>query len=71
MVRSGNDIIKIAWEPILDRCFYAGVSANPSDNVEPPYQGVETSGNVISSYFHLILYKWKYGTNWKHFLVAK
>lgn len=59
MVRSGTDIIKIAWEPILDRCLYAGVSPNPSDYIEPPYQGVETSGNVISSYFHLILYKWK------------
>ncbi len=44
MVRSGTDIIKIAWEPILDRCLYAGVSPNPSDYVEPPYQGVEISG---------------------------
>jgi hypothetical protein len=35
MVRSGTDIIKIAWLPILDRCLYAGVSPNPSDYLEP------------------------------------
>jgi hypothetical protein len=37
MVRSGTDIIKIAWLPILDRCLYAGVSPNPSDYLEPLY----------------------------------
>jgi hypothetical protein len=35
VVRSGTDIIKIAWVPILDRCLYAGVSPNPSDYLEP------------------------------------
>jgi hypothetical protein len=37
MVRSGTDIIKIAWVYISDRCFYAGVSPNPSDYLEPMY----------------------------------
>jgi hypothetical protein len=37
----------------------AGVSPIPSDYVEPLYQGVETTGNVISSYFHFSVLKWQ------------
>ena len=37
MVRSGTDIIKIAWLSILGRRVYAGVSPNPSDYLEPLY----------------------------------
>jgi hypothetical protein len=59
MVHSGTDIIKIAWLRIWLAVLYAGVSPNPSDYVEPLYQGVEKNGNVIPTYFHLILYQWK------------